>query len=114
MERSLLSVSFTGGIETYFNASGTLISPWYPKYYPPGLECTYIISQPKESVVNLTILFMDIDCQETGTTSDYLEVRDGKFDNSPVMGRICGTGSSVPASIQTTQNYMRIMYVKDT
>ena len=59
-------------------------------------------------VVNLTILLIDIDCQETGTISDVLEFRDGMFENSPIIARICGTGSNVNSSIQTTQNYMRI------
>ena len=53
---------------------------------------------------------IDIDCQEIGTLSDYLEMRNGMSEESPIMGIICGNGSSLPTSIQTTQRYLRIRY----
>ena len=53
---------------------------------------------------------IDIDCQEIGTLSDYFEMRNGMSEESPIMGIICGNGSSLPTSIQTTQSYLRIRY----
>ena len=85
-----------------------MTSPSYPNSYPEGAECIYLISQPNGTVINITITFMDIDCQETGATSDYLELRDGMSEKSPIMGRICGIGSVFSTSIQTTQNILRI------
>ena len=99
---------FAGVIESYVDSSGILTSPSYPNSYPQGSECIYLISQPNGTVVNLKISFMDIDCQETGTTSDYLELRDGMSEKSPIMGRVCGLGSVFPTSIQSTQNFLRI------
>ena len=49
---------------------------------------------------------MDIDCN--GLPSDYIEIRDGDSEDSPQMGRFCGNGSSVPESMQTTQNHLQI------
>ena len=101
---------FTEGNGSYSNSGGILISPSYPNAYPPGLDCIYLISQPNGTIVNLTIMFMDIDCQEIGTLSDNFEMRDGMSGESPLMGIICGNRSTVPASIQTTQKYLWIRY----
>ena len=94
-----------GGIH---NSSGHLQSPMYPDAYPPAADCTYLISQPEGAYVNISVLFMDIVCQEIFKTSDFIEMRDGKFKDSPLMGRFCGNGSDVPAFLQTTQNHLTI------
>ena len=49
---------------------------------------------------------MDIDCN--GLPSDYIEMKDGDSEYSPLMGRFCGNGSNIPKSMQTTQNHLRI------
>ena len=37
-------------------------------------------------------------------------MRDGCSEKSPIMGRFCGIGSIVPASLQSTQNCLRIRW----
>ena len=92
----------------YNNQSGVLTSPLYPNPYPTA-DCVYLISQPNGTYNNISFLTMDINCQGLTTrTSDYIEMRDGNSEESPLMGRICGNGSNVPAFMQTTQNHMRI------
>ena len=86
--------------------SGDITSPSYPDYYPHNTDCIYTISQPNGTYVNISFLSMDISCQ--GTPSDYIEMRDGNSEDSPLMGRFCGNGSNVPAFMQTTQNHLRI------
>ena len=72
-------------------------------------RCVYLISQPNGTFVNISFLYMDIDCQGLTTlTSDYLELRDGKTNESPLMGRFCGNGTNTPDVMQTTQNNLRI------
>ena len=39
---------------------------------------------------------------------DYIEMRDGDSEDSPLMGRFCGDRSKVPSSMQTTQNHLRL------
>ena len=97
---------FTGCGGTYSNASGVLTSPSYPNQYPELADCVYLISQPNGTYVNISFLAMDIDCQ--GKQSDFIEMRDGSSQDSPLMGRFCGNGSNVPAFMQTTQNHLRI------
>ena len=99
-------VPFTKCGGTYSNASGVLTSPSYPNKYPDVTECIHLISQPNGRYVNITILSMDIDCQ--GTPSDFIELRDGNSEDSPLIGQFCGNGTHIPAFMQTTQNNLRI------
>ena len=91
---------------SYSHSSGNLTSPLHPNPYPELADCVYLISQPNGTYVNISFLTMDIDCQET--LSDFIEMRDGNSEASPLMGRFCGNGSNLPALMQTTQNYLRI------
>ena len=96
----------------YSNASGVLTSPSYPNAYPELADCVYLISQPNGTYVNISFLNMDIDCQEVltseGLTPDYIEMRDGNSEDSPLMGKFCGKSSDFPAFIQTSQTHLRI------
>ena len=90
----------------YTNGSGVITTPFYPNLYPPVEECIYLISLPNGTNVNMTVLNMDIDCHAAG--SDYVEMWDGKSEESQFIGRFCGNSSNMPAVFQTTQNYLRI------
>ena len=98
-----------GGIRNESNTvGGNLISPLYPNSYPWGIDCTYVVSFQMGSYVKISDLFIDIECEVIGTTNDYLEMRDGNVEGSPVMARLCGNNITFPTSLQTTQNYLRI------
>ena len=101
--------NFTDCGGTYTNASGIVTSPSYPNTYPPLAHCIYLISQPDGTYVNISFIDMDVICQESYSTSDYIDIRDGSSEDSPLMmGKLCGNGSNVPSFIQTTQNHLRI------
>ena len=95
-----------GGI--YSNSSSILTSPSHPNPYPQLADCVYLISQPDRTFINISFLFIDIDCQ--GTQTDFIEMRDGKFEDSPLMTRFCGNDSILLSFIQTTQNHLRIRW----
>ena len=99
---------FTDCVGEYTNASGILTSPSYPKLYPHLADCSYFISQPIGTFVNISFITLDVNCQKTHSSSDYIEMRDGNSGVSPLMGRFCGDGSNVPEFMQTTQNHLRI------
>ena len=99
---------FTDCGGSYTNASGILTSPSYPNPYPHPAECIYLISQPIGTFVNISFISMDVNCQKTHSSYDYIEMRDGNSESSPLMGRFCGNESDVPAFMQTTQNHLRI------
>ena len=90
----------------YTNASGILTSPSYPNPYPHLADCIYLISQPTGTYVNISFINMDVNCHAAGP--DYIEMRDGGSEDSPLMGKLCGDRSNVPNFMQTTQNHLRI------
>ena len=104
--------SFTSSGGNYSDASGVISSPSYPNAYLEMTNLVYLISQPNGTYVNISFLAMDINCQEQtseGVVHDFIELRDGNSEESPVMLRLCGNGSNVPDFMQTTQNHLRIM-----
>ena len=91
--------------------NGFLNSPSYPDNYPDNVVCDYIISQPTGMYVNLTVLMFDtydIDCETAFVDAgyDFLEIRDGNSEESPLIGRFCG--NKIPASMYSTNNNMWI------
>ena len=103
------TVRFDGCGGNFTTKRGILTSPTFPDTYPGDQDCTYSISAPVfGSYVNISFLTIDIHCEDISLESDYIELRDGSSEDSPLMGRFCGNGSNVPAFIQTTQNHMRI------
>ena len=105
-----------GGNFTTLN--GFLTSPSYPQNYPENAKCDYVIKQPAGRYINLIIQMFntfDKDCGDwvVGDASsedgfDYLEVRDGNSEKSPLIGRFCG--NQIPASMHSTSNNMWIRY----
>ena len=102
IEYRALKPSNCGG--NYTHASGILSSPSYSNSYPQLANCIYLISQPNQAYVNISLITMDIDCP------DYIEMRDGNYEDSTLMGRFCGNGCNVPAFMQTTQNHLWIRW----
>ncbi|KAA8586689.1 hypothetical protein FQN60_016381 [Etheostoma spectabile] len=71
---------------------GYFTSPNYPEKYPPEREC-YSIEPSWE-------------CK-----FDHIEVRDGPFVFSPIIGRFCGQES--PAYVRSSGRYLYIKFVAD-
>ena len=91
---------------SFTTSKGILTSPSYPGNYPNDADCIYTVSQPNGTYVSVSFLSMDIECK--GTPPDYIELRDGDSEHSPLMGIFCGDRTDVPPIIQTTQNNLRI------
>ena len=96
----------------FSNGSGFLVSPLYPNHYPILADCVYLISQPIGSFISIYPLQIDIDCEELGVLSDFIEIRDGKTKTSPLIGKFCGKDPQIPAKLTSSQNHMRIREVK--
>ena len=106
IEYNALGPFFTECGGNYSNASGILTSPMYPNAYPHLTGCIYHISQPKGTFINVSFISMDINCNVAG--SNYIEMRDGKSESSPLMAKFCGNESSAPAFMETTQDSLYI------
>ena len=93
----------------YSNSNGVLTSPLHSNTYPDLADCVYLISEPNGTYIKISFITMDVNCQ--GTPADFIEMRDGNSDKSPVIGRFCGNSSNVPNYMQTTQNFLRIRWI---
>ena len=82
---------------------GILTSPSYPDNYPNDADCVYSITRPNGTCVNLKVMAVDV--EERGPFSgcyDYLEIRDGPSQESPLLKKLCG--NQIPSPIKSTQN----------
>ena len=109
IEYSTLELFTTCG-GNFSNSSGILTSPSHPNPYPHLADCIYLISQPSGEYINISFIAIDIDCQEIYSANDYIEIRDGKYEDSPLKKRFCGNISNVhvPQFMISTQNHFRI------
>ncbi|CAK8687745.1 unnamed protein product [Clavelina lepadiformis] len=99
--------------ETFQSTKGNITSPNHPRTYPSYADCEWRISvTPGEKIV---INFHELDVMRSrGCWYDFLEVRDGHWRYSPLIGRYCGsrlppqivsTDSRVWMKFQSTSNY---------
>ena len=76
--------------------NGILTSPSYPDNYPDNSDCIYTISQPVGTLILLKIDRIDIEYGYSITpfecAFDYLEIRDGASEYSPLIDQYCGGG----------------------
>uniref|UniRef100_A0A3B3ZED5 CUB domain-containing protein n=1 Tax=Periophthalmus magnuspinnatus TaxID=409849 RepID=A0A3B3ZED5_9GOBI len=89
---------------------GYFTSPNYPEKYPPDRECVYIIEAPRQCID----LFFDEKYSIEPSWEckfDHIEVRDGPFVFSPIIGRYCGQES--PNFVRSSGRYLYIKFVAD-
>ncbi|XP_029110825.1 neuropilin and tolloid-like protein 1 [Scleropages formosus] len=90
---------------------GLFTSPNYPNKYPPERECIYIIEAAPKQCIDLYFdekysIEPSWECK-----FDHIEVRDGPFGFSPIIGRYCGQQS--PPYIRSSGRYLWIKFVAD-
>ncbi|XP_061661830.1 neuropilin and tolloid-like protein 1 isoform X3 [Syngnathoides biaculeatus] len=90
---------------------GLFTSPNYPNKYPPDTECVYILEAPPRQCIELHFeenysIESSWECK-----FDNIEVRDGPFGFSPMLGRYCGQHS--PPDIRSSGRYLWIKFVTD-
>ncbi|KAK4475755.1 hypothetical protein MN116_001015, partial [Schistosoma mekongi] len=90
---------------------GILTSPNYPEFYRPSKECIWQIIVPVGYSVALIFHSFQLEKHDT-CVYDYLEVRDGLKDTSPLLKKLCG--SHLPNPIKSTNNVMYVKFVSDS
>ncbi|KAH9281792.1 Tolloid-like protein 1 [Echinococcus granulosus] len=90
---------------------GIITSPSYPEFYKPNKECIWKIVVPTGFSVALAFQSFDIE-KHDNCVYDYLEIRDGLSESSPVLKKLCG--SNLPTPIKSTNNMMYIKFVSDS
>ena len=107
--KTILGLTGCGG--NFSNSSGLISSPSYPNPYPNNVECIYQVTQATGTVIAIEIIDIDIDCEIFGSFSDFLEIRDGDSESSPLMDKFCGNKSNAPTMMETSQNNLWIRLI---
>ncbi|KAE8598235.1 hypothetical protein XENTR_v10016764 [Xenopus tropicalis] len=99
------------GSWTKHSNGGTFTSPNYPNKYPPDRECIYIIEAAPRQCIELHFdenysIESSWECK-----FDHIEVRDGPFGFSPIIGRYCGQQS--PPFIKSSGRFLWIKFFAD-
>ncbi|KAL1454456.1 hypothetical protein WDU94_010709 [Cyamophila willieti] len=81
----------------YAAPSGVLSSPLYPSPYPAQRQCVWTISVPMGQQIRLNFTAFGLEPTSLPNCAyvDYLEIRDGGYESSPLRGKYCGTGYPV-------------------
>ncbi|XP_021097822.1 neuropilin and tolloid-like protein 1 isoform X2 [Heterocephalus glaber] len=90
---------------------GIFTSPNYPSKYPPDQECIYIIEAAPRQCIELYFdekysIEPSWECK-----FDHIEVRDGPFGFSPIIGRFCGQQN--PPVIKSSGRFLWIKFFAD-
>ncbi|KAJ3641013.1 hypothetical protein Zmor_027542 [Zophobas morio] len=95
---------------TYQANSATFSSPSYLNHNAPedGEKCDWRITATHGEKIVLNITDLDIE-KSPDCSTDYIEIRDGYWYKSPLLGKFCGTGKL--DSITSTGSRMLISYV---
>uniref|UniRef100_A0A8C9TSU0 CUB and Sushi multiple domains 2 n=1 Tax=Scleropages formosus TaxID=113540 RepID=A0A8C9TSU0_SCLFO len=86
--------------------SGIILSPGWPELYKEALNCEWIIEAPPGYPIK--IIF---DKFRTEVNYDVLEIRDGRFPSSPLIGSYQGT--QVPQFLISTSNFLYLLFTTD-
>nr|XP_023417709.1 cubilin [Cavia porcellus] len=112
------SISYTAIDETkaclqdYTVNSGTLTSPNFPSNYPDNYECIYRITVEINQQIALHFTNFSLeDGINANCITDFLEIRDGGYENSPLVGIYCG--SILPPVIISHSNKLWLKFESD-
>ncbi|XP_064922872.1 cubilin isoform X1 [Columba livia] len=74
--------------------SGSFQSPGYPNAYPNDAHCVWHIQLPEQNL-RVELQFLDVELEGTTCQYDAIEVYDGGFTDSPLLGSVCSNNHSV-------------------
>uniref|UniRef100_A0A1A9WD06 Cubilin n=1 Tax=Glossina brevipalpis TaxID=37001 RepID=A0A1A9WD06_9MUSC len=102
----LNSLAECGG---HFTASyGIIKSPSWPFSYPPNMACTWEIVASTGHQIELRVQNFTL---ENTCKGDVLEIRNGRYSSSPLIGRYCG--SDIPSRITSFTNSLFVKFTSD-
>ncbi|KAK2886327.1 cubilin [Channa argus] len=96
---------------TFTESEGIIISPNWPNNYAHNRQCVYLIRLPAGEKVALNFTNLNLESHST-CIFDYVEVRDGRSETDPLIGRYCG--SSLPAPIISSTNFLWVLFKSDS
>ncbi|XP_005387022.1 PREDICTED: cubilin [Chinchilla lanigera] len=99
-------------LQDYTVNSGTLTSPNFPSHYPDNYECVYRITVEINQQIALHFTNFSLEDGISGNCiTDFVEIRDGGYENSPLVGKYCG--SILPPVIISHSNMLWLKFKSD-
>ncbi|XP_054258423.1 tolloid-like protein 2 [Macrosteles quadrilineatus] len=89
----------------------SLESPNYPEDYEPNKECVWVLAAPQDYQVALKFQSFEVENHDN-CVYDYVEVRDGPSQDSPLLGKFCGY--KLPPDLHSSGNKLFIKFVSDS
>ncbi|EGW02057.1 Cubilin [Cricetulus griseus] len=99
-------------LQDYTDNSGTLTSPNFPKNYFNNLDCTYRITVGFNQQIALNFTSFMLENKVGKNCIDFVEIRDGGYETSPLLGRYCG--SVLPPLIISHSNKLWLKFKTDS
>ena len=78
--------------------------------YTNNENCKWPIKVQPGAVIKITFSRLDLE-RSVNCSKDYVLIRNGALDDSPVIGRYCGTNNTI--NITTNSNEARVDFVSD-
>lgn len=111
MTREEICRNFSDG----FIQPNLISTPFYPNFYPPKTECIKVIRAPSRThLINLDFRTKSFEIEmdnHGGCTYDYIEIRNGPYGFSPLIGRFCG--DKVPPRVIADSGAMWVYFRTD-
>lgn len=82
-----------------------LTSPGYPKVYPGGLECLYIIEAQPGRIISLEVQDLDLNLN-----TDYILIRDGSSPKDRPIARLTGLAKDNDRVVISTGNKLYLYF----
>ncbi|XP_072307339.1 cubilin [Eucyclogobius newberryi] len=77
--------------ESFTSSTGSFFSPNYPSYYPSGRDCVFTITVQVNLQIMLNFTGFELEGAPPSCNFDFVEIRDGGYETSPLIGKWCGT-----------------------
>ena len=95
----------------YHASTGVLHSPGWPNHYGHGRECIWKIVVPpgQQILLNFTVFSLE---HHSDCNYDFLEIRNGGQESSPLVGRYCG--DRIPRTVPSFTNEVLLKFDSDS